>query len=99
MAESSSATSMLPAGIASSLGVPARYSLVAHVLGHQHTKDRAPRLRFAFNHASMIANDLRHKCKPQASSRGFGRDNRFEQVRQQFVRPTCPIVFDPPFAC
>src|SRR5215471_13969904 len=80
IAASSSAIKILPAGIGITSGFSARLGVVTRKLGHKHAKDCAPRLRFAFDNAAMIADDFRGKCKTKSAAGRLGRDERIEKI-------------------
>src|SRR5689334_11782297 len=86
IAVSSSATSMFPAGIASSSGFAARHGVVPCEHRHQHAEDGMARLRLAFDDPAVIADDLGDQCKSEAGSGRLGGHERIEQVRQQVGR-------------
>src|SRR3979490_399228 len=94
MAASSSATKMLPVGISSSLGSAARLGVVTQEHGHKHAKDRSSWLRFAFDDAAVIADDLGDQSEPQPRSGRLGGDERIEQMGQEIVRNARTVVLD-----
>src|SRR5205814_1722206 len=79
IAESSSATSMFPAGIASSSGSATRRGVVSCEHRHQDAKGRVSRLRLAFDDPAMIADDLGDQRKAEPGAGRFGRHERIEQ--------------------
>src|ERR1051325_7227935 len=97
IAESSSATSMFPAGIAPSSGSAARHGVVPCEHRHQHAKDCVSRLRLALDDPAVIADDLgdEREAKPRAGRlRGH---KRIEQMRQQISRHASAVVLDAEF--
>src|SRR5262245_15210491 len=94
IAASSSATRMLPAGIffQTPLGRTGRRRAVSGIFRHQHTEDRAPRLRLALDHAAMVADDLGDHRKPEPASARLGGHERIEQMRHQVVGHARSIV-------
>src|ERR1700732_720327 len=97
MAASSSATKMLPVGISSSLGSAARLGVVTQVHGHEHTKDRSSWLRFAFDYAAVIADDLGDQREAQSRPGRLSGHERVEQMRQQIVGDARTVVLDAEF--
>src|SRR5882672_550286 len=94
MAASSSATKMLPVGISSSLGSAARLGVVAQEHGHKHAKDRPSWLRFTFDDAAVIADDLGDQGQAQSRPGRLGGRERIEQMRQEIVGNARTVVLD-----
>src|ERR1044072_3875723 len=82
IAESSSATSMFPAGIVSSSGSATRQGVVACEHRHQNAENGVTRLRLALDDPAMVADDLGDQCKTEAASGRLGGDEGIEQVEQ-----------------
>src|ERR1700704_4320464 len=97
MAASSSATKMLPVGISSSSGSAARLGVVTQEHGHKHAKDRTSWLRFAFDDAAVIADDLGDQREAQPRPGRLGGHERVEQMRYQIVGNARTIVLDAEF--
>src|ERR1700689_2014298 len=97
MAESSSAINMLPAGIGITSGFSARLGVVTRELGHEHAKDRPPRLRLAFDDAAVIADDLGGKRETQPGAGGLGGHERIEEMRHQVLGHARAVVLDAEF--
>ena len=79
IAASSSARRMCPLGMALVLKFGAA-AVAGAVHGQQDAERRAPRGRIAFDDAPVIADDLRHQGKSEATSLGLGGDEWVEQV-------------------
>src|SRR6516162_2443291 len=94
MAASSSATKMLPVGMSSSSGSAARLGVVTQEHGHEHTKDGSSGLRFAFDDAAVIADDLGHQRKAKARPSRLGGHEWIEQERDQVVGDARAVVLD-----
>src|SRR5436190_12729240 len=92
MAPSSSATRMLPGGMESSSGRAGRLGVGEH--GHQHAKDRMPRLRFAFDDATVISDDLGDQREPEPTASRLRGDERIKQMRQEIVGHARATIFD-----
>src|SRR3954471_15972787 len=82
IAESSSATSMFPAGIASSSGSATRQGVVPCEHRHQDAKDRVSRLRLAFDDSAVIADNFGNERETKPGAGRLCRYERIEQVRQ-----------------
>src|ERR1700730_7904758 len=97
IAASSSAISMLPAGICITSGFSARLGVVTRKFGHQHAKGCSSRLRLAFDDAAVISYDLCCKSEAKPASGRLGGHERVEQVRHQVVGHPGPVVLDAEF--
>src|SRR5580704_2150156 len=97
IAASSSAIKMLPAGIGITSGFSARLGVVTREFGHEHAKDRPPRLRLAFDDAAVIADDLGGKRKTKSAAGRLGGHERIEQIRHQVVGHARAVVLDAEF--
>jgi hypothetical protein len=63
----------------------------------QHAKHRFARLRFTFDDAAVVADDLGDQRKAKAAAGQLGGDERIEQVRHQVVGHARPVVLDAEF--
>src|SRR2546430_91873 len=97
IAESSSATSIFPAGIASSSGSATRRGVVSCEHRHQHTENGVSRLRLAFDDPAVVADDLGDQREAESGTARLRRHERIEQMRQQVSRHTAPVVLDAKF--
>src|SRR5690349_14317351 len=85
MAESSSATRIVPVGISNS-------SVVLRGRRQKNAEDCAARNRLAFDDAAMISDDLCGEGKTETRTASFGRHEGIENVRHQIRRHTCTVV-------
>src|SRR5215470_11584842 len=83
---------MLREGMGILSGTGARLGVVTHKLRHQHPKGRPSGLRFTFDDAAMIANDLGGEREPQTGPGRFGGYERVEQVRHEVLGHTWSVV-------
>src|SRR5436190_11817552 len=97
IAESSSATSMFPAGIASSAGSATREGVVPCEHRHQDAKDGVSRLRLAFDDSAVIADDFGNERETKPGASRLCRYERIEQVRQDVGGHARAIVSDAEF--
>src|SRR5579872_4528633 len=84
IAESSSATRIVPLGISSS------FVSVGH--GQENAEGRPPRDRLAFDDAAMVADNFCNKRQSETGAAALCRDKRIEDVRHQIGRHACTIV-------
>src|SRR6185436_3262977 len=83
IAESSSATSMFPAGITSSSGSATRQGVVSCEHRHQHAEHGVSRLRLAFDDPAVITDDLGDQREAEPRARRLRGHEGIEQMRQQ----------------
>src|SRR5205823_14645331 len=58
----------------------------------KHPEHGAPGLAVELDHAAMVADHLRDKCKTKASSISLGRDERVEQMRLEIVGDAAAVI-------
>src|SRR5664279_3522624 len=93
MAASSSATRMLPSGMSVVPGIGGG----ARIRGHQDAQRRLTGLRFTFDDTAVVADDLGHKGKAEPGAIRLGGDERFEQMRHQFLGHAAAVVANTKF--